>query len=419
MTGFPEFIYDSDDKVAAVKFTYNPAWTTDFVKKVVAGYDEAIAVIKPGDSDFAKILKFHDWVVANVSYGMSKSYPDFAVGAFANRSAICAGYTRCYQFLLEQQGIESIYIAAQTQTEAHAWNLVKYEGHYFHVDCTWDRGVGPNPGTNHTYFMLNDDEFNANGKHTEDWKNPSKGYPANNVCSIENKFYQDYKTVVPDEQIVANPIHIRHEFAAGVVYSQSETEHWRTCAAGTQIREQHTGDPCSVCGYQSNTSSGGNTSGGGSTTGSGNTSGGGNPSGGADTTGDQKDDTNAAETPEEPAADPIQNVKEAASQAQAKARASRLDNGKIQIAYQPTAETKAFIEEAKEQGFTVKYRLYRSKNKNSGYRAVATKKTDSFTRKADRQGSGRYYKIQVRVYDENGRLISKTPLKQCRYAVGK
>ena len=46
VTGVPEFIYDADDKVAAVKFTYNLAWTTDFVKKVVAGYDEAIAVIK-------------------------------------------------------------------------------------------------------------------------------------------------------------------------------------------------------------------------------------------------------------------------------------------------------------------------------------------------------------------------------------
>ena len=125
------------------------------------------------------------------------------------------------------------------------------------------------------------------------------------------------------------------------------------------------------------------------------------------------------ETPEEPAADPIQNIKEAASQAQAKTRASRLNNGKLRIVYQPTEETKAFVEEAKAQGFTVKYRLYRSKNKNSGYRAVTTKKTGSFVRKADRKESGNYYKIQVRVYDKNGRLVSKTPLKLCRYAVGK
>ena len=125
------------------------------------------------------------------------------------------------------------------------------------------------------------------------------------------------------------------------------------------------------------------------------------------------------ETPEEPAADPIQNIKEAALQTQAKTRTSRLDDGKLQIVHQPTKETKTFIEEAKAQGFTVKYRLYRSKNKNSGYRAVTTKKTGSFIRKADRQKAGRYYKIQVRVYDKNGRLVAKTPLKLCRYAVGK
>lgn len=248
--GFPIFTYKDNGNVATVKYTYHPAWTDDFIKRVIAGYDEAMSLINLDDTDFAKALKLHDWIVKNVSYGMSKTYSDFAVGALANRSSVCAGYAQCYQFLLSQVGVDSIYIAANTTKEPHAWNLVKIDGHYFHVDCTWDRGLGANPNVNHTYFMLNDEEFNADGAHTEDWKNPSKGYPTNNQCSIENKFYKDYKVMATDEQIAANPIKIKHVYDGSTTYNTSSSEHWRTCVAGVEVYEKHDGNPCSVCHYE-------------------------------------------------------------------------------------------------------------------------------------------------------------------------
>ena len=250
-TGFPEFTYQENGCVKTVKYTYHPAWTPDFSRKVIAGYDDAMALIKSGDSDFAKALKLHDWVVKNVSYGMSSLYPDFALGALGNRKAVCAGYAQCYQFLLSQAGVQSIYVAANTTTEPHAWNLVKIEDHWFHVDCTWDRGLGTNPTVKHTYFMLNDDEFNADGAHTEDWKDPAKGYPSGNLCSIENKFYQDNTDIATDAQIAANSVKIKHAYDSSAAWHTSETEHWHTCTAGVEIRGKHTGtNSCTICGYK-------------------------------------------------------------------------------------------------------------------------------------------------------------------------
>ena len=248
--GFPTFTYKENDNVATVKYTYHPVWTEDFIKRAIAGYDEVMSLINPNDTDFAKALKFHDWIVKNVAYLMNNSKENYGVGALADKKAICAGYAQCYQFLLSQVGIESIYIAAKTTKEPHAWNLVKIDGHYFHVDCTWDRGLGVNPNVNHTYFMLNDEEFNANGYHTDDWKDPSKGYPTNNQCNIENKFYKDYKVMATDEQIAANPIKIKHVYDDSTTYNTSSSEHWRTCVAGVEVHEKHDGDPCSVCHYE-------------------------------------------------------------------------------------------------------------------------------------------------------------------------
>ena len=146
-------------------------------------------------------------------------------------------------------GIDSVYIAANTKKEPHAWNLVKLDGHWFHVDCTWDRGLGVNPNVKHTYFMLSDAEFNADGVHSEDWKKPEKGYPTNNVCTIQNKFYASNTDIATDVQIAANPIVLNHKFDPSSTYSHSDTEHWRTCVAGVEVREPHDGSPCTVCGY--------------------------------------------------------------------------------------------------------------------------------------------------------------------------
>ena len=45
-----------------------------------------------------------------------------------------------------------------------------------------------------------------------------------------------------------------------------------------------------------------------------------------------------------------------------------------------------------------------------------TKSTKSYINTAGTKGKMYYYKAQVRVYDENGKLIAKTALKQCKYA---
>ena len=77
---------------------------------------------------------------------------------------------------------------------------------------------------------------------------------------------------------------------------------------------------------------------------------------------------------------------------------------------------KASIKELKDLGFTVKYRFYRSTKEAASYKSTVTKKTASYTNTSGKKGTKYFYKVQVRVYDENGKLVAKTALKQCKYA---
>jgi len=98
------------------------------------------------------------------------------------------------------------------------------------------------------------------------------------------------------------------------------------------------------------------------------------------------------------------------------ARSSKTTKKNIKAVLKSDAKVNASIKELKELGFTVKYRFYRSTKKAASYKSTVTKKTATYTNTSGKKGTKYFYKVQARVYDENGKLIAKTALKQCKYA---
>ena len=98
------------------------------------------------------------------------------------------------------------------------------------------------------------------------------------------------------------------------------------------------------------------------------------------------------------------------------ARSSKTAKKNIKAVLKSDAKVNASIKELKDLGFTVKYRFYRSTKKAASYKSTVTKKTASYTNTSGKKGTKYFYKVQVRVYDENGKLVAKTALKQCKYA---
>lgn len=73
---------------------------------------------------------------------------------------------------------------------------------------------------------------------------------------------------------------------------------------------------------------------------------------------------------------------------------------------------KKLIAELGAMGYTVKYRFYRSQKKSTGYKALATKKNNTFVSTKGAKGKKYYYKVKVLVYD-NDKLLAQTKLGQC------
>ena len=98
------------------------------------------------------------------------------------------------------------------------------------------------------------------------------------------------------------------------------------------------------------------------------------------------------------------------------ARSAKTAKKNVKVTTSLDKQDKAIVQELKDAGYTVKYRFYRSTKKAAGYKAAVTKKTSTYTNTGGKKGTKYYYKVQVRVYDANGKLAAKTALKQCKYA---
>ena len=59
------------------------------------------------------------------------------VGVLLDSSAVCEGYARTMQLLLNQSGIPSMVVTGSAGG-AHMWNLARIDGQWYHLDATWD-----------------------------------------------------------------------------------------------------------------------------------------------------------------------------------------------------------------------------------------------------------------------------------------
>ena len=103
----------------------------------------------------------YNWITANVKYDYSHMndptyWPQYtAYAAAVQKKAVCQGYANLFYRLANDAGIDCRIITGKayngTQTEDHAWNIVRMEDEkYYCLDATWDAGLKPE---NYEYFL--------------------------------------------------------------------------------------------------------------------------------------------------------------------------------------------------------------------------------------------------------------------------
>lgn len=94
---------------------------------------------------YEKIIYIHDWLVDNNNYDttLQKNNIHNIYGALVSGEAVCEGYAKAFQYVINRIGLNCITVVGEglkegNDTEAHAWNYIQLNGSWYGVDVTWD-----------------------------------------------------------------------------------------------------------------------------------------------------------------------------------------------------------------------------------------------------------------------------------------
>ncbi len=88
--------------------------------------------------DYGLALALHDRIVINSSYRESVSDGNHVCGILLHGSGLCESYAGTYYLLARMAGLDCRYVIGFTKETRHAWNIVRLNGQWTHVDCTYD-----------------------------------------------------------------------------------------------------------------------------------------------------------------------------------------------------------------------------------------------------------------------------------------
>lgn len=131
-------------------------------------------LITAGMSDYDVVKTLHDYLVTHCDYDYRVDIGNMpfvsyqAEGALLKGTAVCGGYAKAYEILLDAADIPCETITGYAGGY-HAWNLVQVDGAWYHVDTTWDDPTSRGGDYIRYDYFLKSDKVMVNRSH-RDWE---------------------------------------------------------------------------------------------------------------------------------------------------------------------------------------------------------------------------------------------------------
>ena len=141
-------------------------------------------------TDMEKLLYIHDFICQNVHYDkLKKQYSHEIIGPLGHGVGVCEGIAKSVKILCDTLNIWCVIALSENNPEKgvkyrHAWNIVKVDKKYYHLDCTFDNSLGNPEEIRYDYFLLPDKQIFRDHERLV-WKMPA--------CEDGERFYYKEK----------------------------------------------------------------------------------------------------------------------------------------------------------------------------------------------------------------------------------
>lgn len=168
-------------------------------KRIVAEAEKILLKLPKNASALEKEIFLYKTVIQYCEYDKEGASDDqdwrahSIVGAFLDGQAVCEGYSRAFQLLLNRAGVPSMLVTG-TAGGAHMWNLVRIDGQWYHADATWDDN-GDRPV--YQYLNVTDEMIRADHEiypRADQVENPNRSQmynlPLPSCTAVKANYYQ-------------------------------------------------------------------------------------------------------------------------------------------------------------------------------------------------------------------------------------
>lgn len=245
----------SDDVIKKVylEFTMNSSQRKSCQIEIDQAMAEYTKVLRGRMKDYDAALKIYvrminlldydsvtlEQVERNQKRGMhDEKQPDHlrsVYGALVMKKAVCAGYAKGFQYIIQSLGIECLSVVGPCKgLGAHQWNIIRLNGQYYHIDVTWGDHSNTDSsksheGVSYNYFCLTEKEIKKSRSIDPLIPVPHCSATKCNYFRLKNVYIQEYDlgnliSLVRNQLSLRKRGEIQIRFASAAMMNKAERE---------------------------------------------------------------------------------------------------------------------------------------------------------------------------------------------------
>lgn len=190
------YIYSGDNTIIQLYSSLSPNDCNGAIKQLVSRANTILSNIPSNLTEYERELYIHDWLMDNCKYDedaahLKNKWASFnTYGAIVVGEAVCEGYSKAIQLLLNYVGIYCRLVNGDTKNDAHMWNLVYINNSWYHLDATWNDS---SKAMGYYYFNVTDDIIKIDHKISPDFSSLTK----DEICGTDIKSAEKYNIDLP------------------------------------------------------------------------------------------------------------------------------------------------------------------------------------------------------------------------------
>lgn len=248
-------------------YIYTKEETEEIQSKIEEFTSEFVSGISKNESDYNKILYTYETIIKRTEYDLEAPNNQYIDSVILGKKSVCAGYAKTTKYLLNQLGIECIYVVGNVKKEdgesLHAWNIVTCDGVTYFIDSTWgdpvyqdsvDTETSRYQEIDYEYFCCNEELLSVTHTLNSDYNYPACTSLDSYYFVVNNRYFTEYNAEEIDALIKKDIEEGKKstilKFANDSVFSEAKTKvldiHLKT---GKEFYQEQNGIDDTKCYY--------------------------------------------------------------------------------------------------------------------------------------------------------------------------